>query len=149
MDLIYRIERYPAVTEEEYIDLLERSGLAPRRPVDQPQTIRKMLEHASLLITARTDTERLLVGVSRALTDFSFCTYLSDLAVDRNYQNRGIGRTLIQKTRESAGIQTKLILIAAPNAHGYYPKIGMQPHDSCWIIPPEEPVLDNLTQDPH
>ena len=76
-----------------------------------------------------------LVGVSRAITDFSYCTYLSDLAVDRDYQRQGIGRELIRLTHEAAGLDTMLILLAAPLARTYYPHIGMNPHDSCWIIP--------------
>ena len=39
-----------------------------------------MLEHADIIVTARVTGQ--LVGVSRAVTDFAFCTYLSDLAVD-------------------------------------------------------------------
>jgi predicted N-acetyltransferase YhbS len=110
-----------------------RSTLAERRPIDEPETIRGMLEHAEVIITARIGGR--LVGISRAITDFSFCTYLSDLAVDQDYQRRGIGKELIRLTHEAAGLNTMLILLAAPLARTYYPRIGMQPHDSCWIIP--------------
>src|SRR4051794_20645747 len=75
MDVTYRLE--PELGAEEFIDLLVRSTLAERRPVDDPQTIRGMLRHADLILTARSDGR--LVGVSRAITDFSYCTYLSDL----------------------------------------------------------------------
>jgi predicted N-acetyltransferase YhbS len=92
-----------------------------------------MLRHADLLVTARVNG--LLVGISRAITDFSFCTYLSDLAVDREYQGQGIGRSLIRRTHEAAGLGTSLILLAAPGARTYYPHVGMLPHDSCWIVP--------------
>ena len=131
MDLTYRLE--PELGADEFIDLLVRSTLAERRPVDDPETIRGMLRHADLILTAR--VEGRLVGVSRAITDFSYCTYLSDLAVDEAYQRRGIGRELIRRTHEAAGLQTMLILLAAPKARGYYPHIGMAQHDSCWIIP--------------
>ena len=76
----------------------------------------------------------LLVGASRAITDFSYCTYLSDLAVDGQFQRQGIGRELIHRTHEAAGFKTTLILLSAPAARSYYPHIGMQPHDSCWVI---------------
>jgi GNAT superfamily N-acetyltransferase len=92
-----------------------------------------MLRHAGLIVTAR--VEGRLVGVSRALTDFGFCTYLSDLAVDQAFQGRGIGRELIRRTHEAAGLRTTLILLAAPKARTYYPHIGMVAHDSCWVIP--------------
>ncbi len=133
MDLTYRRESYPDLGPDEYIDLLVRSTLAERRPIAEPATIRSMLEHAEVIITARIAGR--LVGVSRAITDFSFCTYLSDLAVDQEHQRRGIGKALIRLTHEAAGLNTMLILLAAPLARTYYPHIGMQPHDSCWIIP--------------
>src|SRR5258705_331703 len=79
----------------------------------------------------------LLVGVSRAITDFAFCTYLSDLAVDEKYQRQGIGRELIRRTHEAAGLHTTLILLAAPKAQSYYPHIGMTRHESCWITAPQ------------
>jgi GNAT superfamily N-acetyltransferase len=135
LEVIYAIEAYPDLSVEEFIDVLRRSTLAERRPADDPETIRRMLEHAGVIVTARVDG--LLVGISRAITDFSYCTYLSDLAVDEAYQRRGIGKDLIRRTHEAAGRQTHLILLAAPKARGYYPRIGMTGHDSCWMIPGE------------
>jgi predicted N-acetyltransferase YhbS len=76
-----------------------------------------------------------LVGVSRAISDFSYCTYLSDLAVDQAQQGHGIGRELIRRTHETGGLDTHLILIAAPKSQTYYPHIGMQQRESCWVIP--------------
>ena len=130
-DVAYRIE--PDLGVEEFLDVLDRSKLAERRPVDEPETIRGMLGNADVLVTARIDG--LLVGISRAITDFSYCTYLSDLAVDEAHQGRGIGRELIRLTHEAAGLGTTLILLAAPKARTYYPHVGMAPHDSCWVIP--------------
>ncbi len=118
---------------DEFVDVLARSTLAERRPIDEPETIECMLKNAGVLVTARINGH--LVGVSRAITDFSYCTYLSDLAVDRAYQRQGIGRELIRRTHEAAGLTTTLILLAAPLARTYYPHVGMTGHDSCWIIP--------------
>lgn len=123
----------PQLHPDEFVAVLERSTLAERRPVDRPEIIAGMLAQADVILTAR--AEGLLVGVSRAITDFSYCTYLSDLAVDVGFQGRGIGRELIRRTHEAAGLHTTLILLAAPRARSYYPRIGMQQHDSCWIIP--------------
>lgn len=131
-DIAYHIE--PGLTAEEFIDVLVRSTLAERRPVGDPTRIEGMLRHADVIVTARA-AGGLLVGVSRAVTDYHYCTYLSDLAVDRAYQKQGIGRELIRRTHEAAGPDTTLILLAAPKVRGYYPHIGMKPHDSCWIIP--------------
>ena len=124
----------PALGADEFVDVLRRSTLAERRPVGNPERIAGMLAHADLIVTARNGAG-LLVGVSRAISDFSYCTYLSDLAVDEAFQRRGIGRELIRRTHEAAGPQTTLILLAAPKAESYYPHIGMQPHHSCWRIP--------------
>ncbi len=134
--LRYQLE--PDLSVDEFIDVLNRSTLGERRPVNDRQRISSMLSHADIILTAR--DQDLLVGVSRAITDFAFCTYLSDLAVDASYQKRGIGQELIQQTHAAAGRMTRLILIAAPKARSYYPHIGMVPHDSCWMLDPMEHV---------
>ncbi|MFO0903553.1 MAG: GNAT family N-acetyltransferase [Pirellulales bacterium] len=127
----YRIE--PQLTAEEFIDVLVRSTLAERRPVAEPDRIERMLRAADVIVTAR--VEGRLVGVSRAISDFAFCTYLSDLAVDVAFQRRGIGEQLLHSTHQAAGLDTMLILLAAPAAQTYYPHIGMQQHQSAWFIP--------------
>lgn len=115
----------------EFIDVLRRSGLAERRPIDDPARIDAMLRHANLVVTARADG--LLVGVARSVTDFSFCCYLSDLAVDKTWQGRGIGRRLMVETRKAAardigddgGRPLRCLLLAAPGAMSYYPHAGL------------------------
>lgn len=129
-----RIQLEPQLSSADFIDILSRSTLAERRPVDCPETIAGMLQQADVLVTART-TAGLLVGVARSITDFHYCTYLSDLAVDQAFQRQGIGRRLIEYSHEVAGKGTTLILLSAPAAVSYYQHIGMQPHPSCWTIP--------------
>lgn len=129
--IVYAIE--PDLAPSEFIDVLHRSTLAERRPVDDPARIAGMLANADLIVTARDESGR-LVGVSRAVTDYHYCTYLSDLAVDEAHQRRGIGRELIRRTHEAAGLRTMLVLLAAPKAREYYPHIGLRGHDSCWVI---------------
>jgi predicted N-acetyltransferase YhbS len=90
-----------------------------------------MLRGANLIITARYNSK--IVGVARSLTDFTYCTYLSDLAVDQKYQKMGVGKELIKRTKEASG-EAKLILLSAPKVIGYYPKIGMKRHDNCFFI---------------
>jgi GNAT superfamily N-acetyltransferase len=116
---------------EEFRSVLNRSTLGVRRPVDDNERLQKMLDHGNLIITAR-DNGR-LVGVSRSLSDFAFCTYLSDLAVDQEYQKQGIGRELIRQTKLAAPM-AKLILLAAPAAISYYPKIGMKQFEYCYYL---------------
>lgn len=129
MSVAYQLE--PDLSAVEFIDVLVRSTLAERRPVDDRERIEAMLRNADIVLAAR--IEGRLVGVARSITDYSYCVYLSDLAVDMAEQGRGIGRELIRRTHEAAGTRTTLILLAAPKARTYYPHIGMTAHDSCWI----------------
>ena len=127
-DIRYAVEA--RLRTAEFIDVLRRSGLAARRPVDDPARIEAMLRHANLLVTARVDG--LLVGVARSVTDFAFCCYLSDLAVDRAYQGRGIGKRLMVETRDAASRDVapgqwpvRCLLLSAPGAMSYYPQAGL------------------------
>jgi predicted N-acetyltransferase YhbS len=123
---------------DEFIDLLIRSTLAERRPVDDRKCIQAMLRHANLLCTAW-DGEK-LVGIARSITDFEYCCYLSDLAVDEKYQKQGIGKELIRLTRSKIGGQAKIILLSAPKAEAYYPKIGFEAHQSAWVLPAKKQI---------
>lgn len=129
-EIIYQEE--PELAVAEFIAVLEKSTLAERRPIEDIPRMDQMLRGASLILTARCQGE--LVGVSRSLTDHSYSTYLADLAVATRFQGRGIGRELIRRTHEAAGLHTNLILIAAPGARSYYPHVGLASHDSCWMI---------------
>jgi GNAT superfamily N-acetyltransferase len=120
------------ITPHQFIDVLKRSTLAERRPIGDHARIETMLLHANILVTAWIDNK--LVGVSRALSDFSYCCYLSDLAVDESYQKQGIGKKLISETHAVSGLNTTLILLAAPKAATYYPKIGMEQFTDCFLI---------------
>lgn len=127
-----QLQLEPDLSVEEFVDVLRRSKLAERRPVEDLAVINGMLRHADVLATARND-EGCLVGVARSITDFHYCTYLSDLAVDEACQRQGIGKRLIEFSHVSAGKGTTLILLAAPAATAYYPHIGMIKHESCWL----------------
>lgn len=130
MAITYSLE--PDLSAEEFRAVLIASTLGDRRPVDDLPRLDKMLRQADVVVTARDG--RRLVGVSRAVTDFCYCCYLSDLAVDVAYQRQGIGKQLIAETHKSAGELTSLVLVAAPGAESYYPRIGMQQRPSCWTI---------------
>jgi predicted N-acetyltransferase YhbS len=131
-----------SITEAEFVDVLLRSTLAERRPVDDLKCIQAMLRHADLLCTAWDGAK--LVGVARSVTDFEYCCYLSDLAVDQAYQKSGIGRELILLTKSKLGLRANLILLAAPKAEGYYPKIGFDAHRSAWILPASKTLRKNI-----
>lgn len=119
------------ITAEQLAKVFQASGI--RRPVEDKPRLAKMLHHADILITAW-DHER-LVGVARALTDYSYCCYLSDLAVDQEYQHKGIGKKLIREVEREIGEEAALILLASPIAMDYYPKIGFNRIENGFIIP--------------
>ncbi len=69
--IAYQIEK--DLSPEEFRAVLIHSTLGERRPVDDPERIAAMVEHANLIVTARDSGK--LVGVARSLTDFAFCTF--------------------------------------------------------------------------
>ena len=119
-----------------FIELYRASTLGERRPVDERDRMAAMLRHANLLVTAWDGD--VLVGVARSLTDFAYCTYLSDLAVRLSHQRLGIGRELVRRTRAAGGRAT-IILLAAPKAVEYYPRIGFSHHPQAWILKTDDP----------
>lgn len=116
---------------DQVIALYRSSTLGERRPVDDRARMQQMLEKANLVITAWDGAK--LVGIARSLSDFCYATYLSDLAVDETYQRQGIGKELIRLTQEAGG-QASVILLSAPKAVEYYPRIGMTAHPSAWWL---------------
>jgi predicted N-acetyltransferase YhbS len=121
-----------SLTPDLFIDVLNRSTLGERRPVDDPEAIAGMIANADITATAWDD--EVLVGVARSVTDFTYCCYLSDLAVDVAYQRQGIGVRLMALTQEQLGPQCKLILLAAPAAADYYGHVGFEHHPRCWVL---------------
>ncbi len=131
MDIQYFVDK--PVSAGQFIDLLHRSTLAERRPVADIACIQGMLDHADLCITAWRDEQ--LVGIARSVTDFHYCCYLSDLAVDVACQHQGVGRQLQQLTLDQLAKSCKLILVAAPAADDYYGRFGFERNPRCWILP--------------
>jgi GNAT superfamily N-acetyltransferase len=130
MDIEYRDNA--TITVETAIDLYRRSTLGERRPIDRPDIFAGMLQHANLLISAWHGDR--LVGIARSLTDFTYVAYLADLAVDADYQRQGIGKRLIQETRSRLGKECMIVLLAAPKANDYYPKLGFEHNPRAWIL---------------
>lgn len=121
------------LTLEVVLELYRASTLGERRPVDDPERMALMLRHANLVVTAWEGD--LLVGIARSVSDFSYCTYLSDLAVRRSHQRLGVGRELIRRTRDRGG-QATVILLSAPAAVEYYPRVGFTHHPQAWLLTP-------------
>lgn len=128
MNIQYKTGLIP--TTAEIIEVYNSSGL--NRPTDDPRRIAGMYANSNLIVTAWDGD--LLVGVSRALTDFHYCCYLSDLAIRKEYQKQGVGQELVRLTKEAIGPLSMLLLLAAPSAMEYYPKIGMDKLDNAFMI---------------
>ena len=124
----YSTEIIPTVSQ--VIEVFQASGIV--RPIQQPVRIEQMIKQADLIVTAWDN--KTLVGIARSLTDFCYACYLSDLAVRKEYQNEGIGKELIRLTREKTGPQCMLLLLSAPGAIEYYPKIGFEKVGNGYII---------------
>ncbi len=125
----YQVER--EIDPAAVADLFRRSGI--RRPVDDLDRIGRMIEHANLILCAW-DGEK-LIAIARALTDFSYCCYLSDLAFDRAYQRQGIGKGLVDRIKEIVGEEVMILLLSAPEAESYYPHLGFEKAENAWRIP--------------
>ena len=130
MEITYRDDA--EFTTEAMIDLYRRSTLGERRPVDRPEIFDQMRRHADLTITAWDGRD--LVGIARTLTDYGYAAYLADLAVATSHQRRGIGRRLVAETRARLGHGCMIVLLSAPAAVEYYPKLGFKPHPSAWTL---------------
>ncbi|MGW0979512.1 GNAT family N-acetyltransferase [Streptomyces xiamenensis] len=126
-------EEGAALDLAEVLEVYRSSGLGERRPVADTERMADMVRNANLVVTCRIDGA--LVGIARSVSDFSYVTYLSDIAVSAAHQRSGIGRALIEATREEAPT-AKIVLLSAPAATGYYPRIGFTRHDSAWLLNP-------------
>lgn len=130
MNIEYRINE--AVTTDQFIALLNASTLGKRRPVNDRACIEGMIANSNLIVSAWHENH--LVGIARSVTDFHYACYLSDLAVNQDYQRSGIGRQLQRLTQKQLGPKCKLILIAAPSANTYYEQLGFSHNPRCWVL---------------
>ena len=115
---------------KDIVEVYRSSGI--KRPVEDLARIANMYTNSNLIVTAWAGKK--LVGISRSITDFYYCCYLSDLAVRKEYQKTGIGGELIALTKEQIGTQVALILLSAPAAMDYYPKVGFDKIDNGYMI---------------
>ncbi|MGT2935364.1 GNAT family N-acetyltransferase [Streptococcus castoreus] len=120
-----------SISVEAFSNLLNVSGI--NRPVDDIARLTKMLEHSNYIWTAWDEGH--LIGIARALTDFSYVCYLSDLAVDKSYQGQGVGKKLVEMMSQNLGEDVAMVLLSAPSALEYYPKLGFLKTDKAFIIP--------------
>jgi N-acetylglutamate synthase-like GNAT family acetyltransferase len=111
-------------------EVFKESGI--KRPFEDLERIQRMIENSDILLSAWLDGK--MIGIARALTDFSYCCYLSDLAVDKSYQQHGVGRELVKQLQTKIGEECSLVLLSSPGAVGYYPRIGFDKTDKAFVI---------------
>ena len=126
---------------QQVIELYRATTLGERRPIDDPSILSDMISHANLVVTAWEN--EMLVGICRTLTDFTYVGYLADLAVRQSHQRMGIGVAMIEQTRTKMGPRSMLVLLSAPKAVDYYPRIGFTQHQSAWVLRASEPLLSD------
>ncbi|MBI5038289.1 MAG: GNAT family N-acetyltransferase [Nitrospirae bacterium] len=136
MSIEYKVNA--PVTADQFVELLRESTLGERRPIDDRECMEGMVNNSNLMVTAWNDGK--LIGIARSMTDFHYACYLSDLAVHREYQKRGIGKRLQIITQEKLGPKCKLILVAAPAANSYYEHIGFKNNSRCWVLDREQNI---------
>lgn len=136
MTIAYRLDERPEL--DVLIDLYRASTLGARRPIDDRPRFAAMFANANLIVTAWDGAA--LVGIARSLSDFAHYTYLADLAVRASHQRHGIGRELIHQTRDAHGPLTNLLLLSAPAAMDYYPKVGFTRVGNGWLLKAREPL---------
>lgn len=129
MAIMYSTDKLPLT--EQIIELYNSAGLP--RPTNDPERIRKMFENSNLVVSAW-DGEK-LAGVCRTITDWAWCSYIADLAVNPDYKKSGIGRELLRLTREKTGEQCMTLLLSVPTAFDYYPKVGFEKENRAFSIP--------------
>lgn len=129
MSIEYKVNA--PINAEEVANVFRASGI--RRPVEQLERIQKMIDNANITITAWDESK--LIGIARAITDYSYCCYLSDLAVDEEYQRKGIGKALINELQNQLSEEISLLLLSAPNAMDYYPHVGFNKANNAFLIP--------------
>jgi ribosomal protein S18 acetylase RimI-like enzyme len=129
MEITYSFTKKPSTNQ--IINLYNKAGLP--RPTTDERRIKEMFDNSSLIVTAWNNEH--LVGISRSMTDWVWCCYLSDLAVDPDYKKSGIGKKLIDLTKEKLGDECMLLLLSVPTAMDYYPKVGFQKEDRAFLIP--------------
>ncbi len=128
-NIIFKTNIIPSI--EQIIDVYKSSGI--RRPISDKARIEKMYNYSNLIVTAWEND--LLIGIARSLTDYCYCCYLSDLAVRKEYQRIGIGKKIIEIIQSIIGEETMLLLLSAPEAMEYYPKLGFKKAENAFIIP--------------
>ncbi|MBL7725675.1 MAG: GNAT family N-acetyltransferase [Chitinophagaceae bacterium] len=128
MDISYKFDIVP--TPDQIAELYDEAGLP--RPTTDKDRIKKMYANSNLIVTAWDNTK--LVGVSRSITDWAWSCYLADLAVSPNYKKSGIGKKLIDLTKEKVGDQVMILLLSVPAAMTYYPKVGFSKEDRAFAI---------------
>jgi len=128
MEIIYKTDIIPPA--EQVIELYNKAGLP--RPTNDKERLQKMYDNSNLVVTAWDNGK--LIGVSRSITDWVWCCYLADLAVDPGYQKSGMGKKLIELTKEKVGEQSMILLLSVPTAFQYYPKVGFTKEDRAFAI---------------
>lgn len=125
------IQEENTISLKEFIFLLEDSGLGKRRPMDNLDLLRKMIDGANFWVTAKENGKT--VGILRGLSDRCYRCFIADLAVAKDHQGKGIGKSLLQFTRD-LNPDMRLFLFSAEDAEPFYQRLGFTLHEKCYQL---------------
>ncbi|WP_301109204.1 GNAT family N-acetyltransferase [Sporosarcina sp.] len=131
MNIKYKINS--GITPEELANVFMLSGI--KRPYNDLSRLKKMIDNSDVIVEAWVEQE--LIGIARSITDYSYCAYLSDLAVKQPFQGKGIGKELLKITKTQFGKQVAIILLSSPGAMEFYPLQGYEKVENGFRIPRE------------
>lgn len=128
MEIQFRINE--KLNAKDVIAVFKSSGI--NRPVEDEERIQAMLDNSNLVVSAWNGSE--LIALARSVTDYTYCCYLSDIAVKKEHQKFGIGRTLIELTQETIGEETMLLFLSNITPLEFHPKEGFEKVENGYII---------------
>jgi GNAT superfamily N-acetyltransferase len=123
------------ITHIEYIEFLSRTDLGKQYPKeDFIERIKKLVENIPICLIARNEKNQ-IIGNCFGLTDFAYWLLISDLGIDRRYEKKGLGKSLLKYAEDLAGGEKNIIqiLMANENALDFYKKVGMKEAKDIFI----------------
>lgn len=116
---------------DEYYDFLTRCDLGSQyHRKDFEIRVRKLLANVDITIAARNEGK--LVGICLGLTDFAYFLFVTDLGVDREFMDQGVGRELLRRLHDKAGgvEDISMVTISHVDAIGFYAACGAKNSDA-------------------
>ncbi len=127
----FEVKTSSELDAQDILKLFEQAGISkPNWSIDRMQ---RALKGSSVIVTAWNENE--LIGFGNAITDFAWIAYLSQLAVNPQFQGMGVGRKLLDLMRSELGEEVTLVVHSAEKASDFYQRAGFEPYSNVFRIP--------------